>query len=246
MNRPLARKIRIFSVLLAIFGMAMGFLEAMTVVYLRQRYFPQGFAFPLGSLPPHTLALESLREIATIVMLAITAMLGSRNPLQRFAYFAYVFGVWDLSYYAALKVLLNWPPCPLTWDVLFLIPVPWVAPVLAPMICSFIMIGIAGWIVFLQGEGYRVRVGGPEFGLIILGVLMVLWTFTSDCCGIFVRECYQMKSYTLPRNEHFLKIIGQYKPTYYDWPLFALGQILILGVLAMVIKRTKQTLDRPR
>jgi hypothetical protein len=243
MNRLFARRIRNTSVLLAIFGMAMGFLEAMTVVYMRQKYFPQGFAFPLGPLPPHTLVLESLREMTTIVMLAIIAMLASKNPLRRFAYFAYIFGIWDLSYYGALKLLLNWPPSFLTWDVLFLIPVPWVAPVLAPMICSFIMMGIAGWVFLLQGKGYRVKVGGLKCGLIILGVLMILWTFASDCCRFFVRECYQMKSYILPRNEHFLEIIGQHKPMYYNWPLFALGQMLILGALAMVIPRTKQTPD---
>lgn len=244
MNRLSARKIRNISVLLAIFGMAMGFLEAMTVVYMRQKYFPQGFAFPLGPLPPHTLVLESLREMATILMLAIIAMLGSKNPLRRLAYFVYIFGIWDLSYYGALKLLLNWPPSLLTWDVLFLIPVPWVAPVLAPMICSFIMMGIAGWIFLLQGKGYRVKVGGLECGLIILGVLMILWTFASDCCRVFVRECYQMKSYALPRTEHFLEIIGQHKPSYYNWPLFALSQMLILGALAMVILRAKQTRDR--
>ena len=111
--------------------------------------------------------------MATIVMLAIIAMLGSKNPLLRFASFAYIFGIWDLSYYGALKLLLNWPPSLLTWDVLFLIPVPWVAPVLAPMVCSFIMMAIAGWIFLLQGKGYRVKLGGLESGLIILGVLML-------------------------------------------------------------------------
>jgi hypothetical protein len=241
MNRLFARRIRNISVLLAIFGMAMGFLEAMTVVYMRQKYFPQGFAFPLGPLPPHTLVLESLREMTTIVMLAIIAMLGSKNSLRRFVYFAYIFGIWDLSYYGALKLLLNWPPSLLTWDVLFLIPVPWVAPVLAPMICSFIMMAIAGWIFLLQEKGYRVKLGGLECGLILLGVLMILWTFASDCCRIFVRECYQMKSCTLPRTDHFLEIFGRHKPIYYNWPLFALSQMLILGALAMDTLRTKQT-----
>jgi len=32
-------------IMLFIFGIAMGYLEAVVVVYLRQLYYPQGFAF---------------------------------------------------------------------------------------------------------------------------------------------------------------------------------------------------------
>ncbi len=37
-------------------------------------------------------------------------------------------------------VWICWPSSLFTWDVLFLIPLPWVSPVLVPVLISFIMI----------------------------------------------------------------------------------------------------------
>jgi hypothetical protein len=51
--------------------------------------------------------------------------------------------LWDIFYYVGLKTLLGWPPSLFTWDVLFLIPVPWSAPVLAPVAAAayFVAVG---------------------------------------------------------------------------------------------------------
>jgi hypothetical protein len=57
----------------------------------------------------------------------------------------FVFGIWDLFYYVWLKVCLGWPSSLLTWDVLFLIPVPWVGPVLAPVPSSRLPFGRGSW-----------------------------------------------------------------------------------------------------
>ena len=56
-----------------------------------------------------------------------------------------VFGAWDLSFYASLKVLIGWPASLMTWDLLFLIPVPWVGPVLAPSIVSITLVPVGFW-----------------------------------------------------------------------------------------------------
>ena len=112
---------RIF-VLLGIFSLAMGILEAIVVVYLRAIYYPQGFEFPLSSISPQMLYVEFLREIATIIMLVTLAAIAGKNSLQKLSYFLYSFAIWDISYYVWLKRLLNWPPSFLTWDLLFLIP----------------------------------------------------------------------------------------------------------------------------
>ncbi len=52
---------RIFFVL-AIFSIAMGFLEAAVVIYLRELYYPEGFKFPLSPIPPAIAGIELLRE----------------------------------------------------------------------------------------------------------------------------------------------------------------------------------------
>ncbi|MGD9900316.1 MAG: hypothetical protein AB7T22_14425 [Calditrichaceae bacterium] len=119
-----------------IFGAAMAYVESAVVVYLRLLYYPDGFRFPLKIIPEDIAIIELGREAATIIMLWFVAKIGARNFREKFSLFIFTFGVWDLFYYGWLKLMLNWPGDWLEWDVLFLIPVPWFAPWLAPAIVS--------------------------------------------------------------------------------------------------------------
>jgi hypothetical protein len=123
-----------------VFATAFGVIEGAVVVYLREIYYPEGFSFPLKEMSPRLLLTELVREAATIVLLLATAMLAQRRPERRFAVFAFCFGVWDIAYYLALKAFLGWPPSLLTMDILFLIPLPWAGPVLAPVLVSAALI----------------------------------------------------------------------------------------------------------
>ncbi len=138
-------------VLLALFSAAMAFVESAVVVYLRGLFYPEGFYGALAAMPVFYYATEVFREVATIVMLATVSLLAARRGWwERAAYFLFCFGVWDIFYYVWLYALLGWPPSLLTTDVLFLIPVPWVAPVLAPVAASAVMIGAA--VAILAGK----------------------------------------------------------------------------------------------
>jgi hypothetical protein len=128
------------TVWLTAFGAAMGLLEAAVVVYLRELYYPQGFRFPIVLMPVRIAAVELTREAMTLVMLAAVSVIAERRPIDRFFVFAYLFGVWDLAYYAGLKIVLGWPESIWTWDILFLIPVPWLAPVFYPALISVLLI----------------------------------------------------------------------------------------------------------
>src|SRR5258706_13054156 len=108
---------------LALFSIAMGFLEAAVVVYLRKIYYPEGFRFPLAMMDPQLATIELLREASTVIMLAGVGILAGRSPQQRLALFFAAFSIWDLLYYVFLKLLLRWPESFFTWDILFLIPV---------------------------------------------------------------------------------------------------------------------------
>jgi len=90
-------------VALAIFGIAMGLLEAAVVVYLRQLYYPEGLTLPLKPASSTILLIESSRELATLVMLITSAIAVGENALQSFAYFLYMFGFWDIFYYIFLN-----------------------------------------------------------------------------------------------------------------------------------------------
>ena len=53
---------------------------------------------------------------------------------------AIAFGVWDIFYYAFLRLIVGWPQSLWDWDVLFLIPLPWWGPVLAPVAIAVLLI----------------------------------------------------------------------------------------------------------
>ncbi len=152
-----AQTARRFIFNLVLFGIAFGYLEAAVVVYLRVIGGPLRVAaglsaqdlFPLlrlDRLAPSTLALvriELAREASTLILIWAV----SRQARSRLAAFVLTFGVWDLTFYLWLRLLVGWPPSLLTWDLLFLLPVPWAAPVLAPSIVAATMIAFGAWIL---------------------------------------------------------------------------------------------------
>jgi len=99
---------------------------------------------------------------------------------SKFSYFLFTFAIWDIFYYVFLKLTLNWPQSLLTWDILFLIPVPWVGPVLAPVICSLTMILIGCSIVFKEEQGYTMTMKAWDWVLMLLGAFIIFCTFIHD------------------------------------------------------------------
>jgi hypothetical protein len=134
--------------LLALFSVAFGYEEAAIVLYLRRISFPPASG--------HLLFLESGREAATIVVLFVLAWLCGRQAESRLRAFLVAFGLWDVAYYAWLYALSGYPTFTSN-DVLFLLPVPWVAPVWSAASFALVLValGILGWhrrrIVFLAG-----------------------------------------------------------------------------------------------
>jgi hypothetical protein len=136
--------------LVFVFAVAMAYLEAAVVVYLRDILYPEGFAFPLRTMDPRLALVELGREAATVVMLLAVAFVAETKRRGRLACFMMLFGIWDIFYYFWLVVMVGWPGSFLTWDVLFLIPVIWTGPVVAPMMVSVLMI-LTGLLYY----GYR-------------------------------------------------------------------------------------------
>jgi hypothetical protein len=128
---------------LVVFAVAFGFVEAGIVTALRLWLDPGGAHFPLVELPASYVAVERGREAATLVVLAAAAVVAVRGGAARFAAFLLVFGVWDLAYYAALRLFMGWPRTLAEWDLLFLLPVRWLGPVWAPVTVSLVMIACA-------------------------------------------------------------------------------------------------------
>ena len=223
---------------LAVFGVAMGLLEAIVVVYLRELYFPGGFRFPLRFIPEQMLQTEILRELSTMVMLVALAALAAQTFVLRFAVFLFTFGVWDLFYYFFLKVLLNWPESFFTWDVLFLIPLTWLAPILAPVICALTMIGLAVLLIALQRRHNRVRIGWLAWFFLTAGAGTIISTFIGDSARMVIQEGFVTDLAGLAGNREFQAAVASFVPVYYNWRLFSAGEALILLSGAVVYVKT--------
>jgi hypothetical protein len=193
---------------LTVYAVAMAYLESAVVVYLRAIYYPDGFAFPLVLIDPGLAAIEIGREAATLVMLLGVAAVMTTDRWDRFLFFALGFGIWDIFYYIWLWVFLGWPPSLLTWDILFLIPVPWIAPVLAPVIVSVGL--VVGSLQLLRAKQHGARLAFPVWlwGLAVAGGCLVLLSFTLD----------------------FGVVLAQEDPPPFRWWLFAVG--IACGVAA--------------
>lgn len=210
-----------------IFGIAFGFLEAIVVVYLRKIYYPEGFSFPLTLLEPEMIKIEIFRELMTIIMLASIGWILGKKFGERFSFFIFTFAVWDIFYYIGLKLFLNWPENLLTWDVLFLIPITWVGPVLAPVICSLGMIIIALIYIYVGEKNYEIKFSVYHLVLISVGVLIIIYTFIYDYFTLMTENNFWSDWANLVDNEKFWQVVQNFVPTKFKWIEFSIGCALI-------------------
>ena len=232
--KPLLKTI----VWLTLFSIAMGYMETAVVIYLRKLYYPQGFQFPLISISHDLAMIEFLREAATLLMLAAIGILTGKSTAQKFAFFIYSFAIWDLFYYIFLKLFINWPESVFTWDILFLIPVPWVGPVLAPCIVSTTMILFMYYIIYYDYKGLNTSIKSGEWILFILGSLLVILTFMIDYFK-FISNNPTKSIWTLSGNQSMFSEVATYIPTHYNWWMFTFGELIIVSGILIYRKRIK-------
>jgi hypothetical protein len=204
---------------LTIYAVAMAYVESAVVVYLREIYYPHGFNFPLVLIPPDMMAIEIGREAATVIMLLGAAMLAGADRWERFLAFCLSFGVWDIFYYAWLWIFVRWPPSLFTWDVLFLIPVPWIGPVLAPVLVSGALVAGSLLLLQLKAQGATLSFTTPVWTMAVIGGLLVLTSFVID----------------------FTSILRQMLPPPFHWGVFGSGLGLAMTALVLGVSRLNKT-----
>ena len=201
---------------LAIFAFCMANVESAVVVYLRFLYYPGGFAFPIVQTPITTTLVELGREAATILMLYAVARLTYKKALHRFCAFIYLFGVWDIFYYVWLRVFLGWPESLLTWDILYLLPLPWIGPVLAPVLVSVAMITAAVIIIRLEERGIHFYNPLLLWLITIFAGLVIFFSFIID----------------------FRVVTGGTMPVSFKWGIFLVGLGIGAGVFVGALIKT--------
>jgi len=210
-SRPAGLRARLLVV--AVFAVAMAWVESAVVFYLRR------LVDRLEPYQPNPLPVagdlggaELIRELATLVMLATVGWLAGRTARARFGYFTVAFGVWDIFYYIFLRLMTGWPHSLLDWDILFLLPLPWWGPVLAPVSIASLMI-LGGGLLALNDT----RSGPPLWpsrgtrALAAVGVFLALYVFMADA----IRAVQRGES------------IQQVLPPSFNWPLFLVAWALM-------------------
>jgi hypothetical protein len=225
---------------LTLFGVAMGFMEAIIVIYLRKIYYPAGFNFPLAEISGDILIAELVRELCTVIMLLSLAAIAGKTVLQKFSFFLFSFAVWDIFYYIGLKVFINWPPSLFTWDILFLIPITWLGPVIAPVISSVSMIILSLVLLYFHEKTADFRLSRIEILLIISGAVIIFISFIWDFSSIIISNHLYTAVFNFAENEHFQEIISSYIPQHFNWTVFITGNILIYLSMFLMMRRSSK------
>ncbi len=160
-----------------------GSIEAILVAVYRNFLDPRGDLFPLVQLPAHLLAWEERREVATILLLAGTARLMTRRGIPAWAAFFFLFAVWDLAYYATLRLVLGWPRSASAWDLLFLVPTAWLGPVYAPVLASIVLLGVGTLTLRFAARHGGFRIGPGHAIAAVAGGGLGVWSFVADSGG---------------------------------------------------------------
>lgn len=221
------------------FSISFGFLECAVVIYLRLIYYPSGFTFPMVNFDLNILRTEILREISTLAILTTISNLSAITFYRKLAYFLLCFGIWDISYYCFLKIMINWPESLLSWDILFLIPIPWIGPVLAPCIISLTMILLSFVIMYFSQKKTLNKINLSEWIYLILGSILLILSFTAGSLKEIMQNFISSRSnmhlpYALTNNN--IKDITEN----FSWVIFAIGEAMVLTGLILLINRLKK------
>lgn len=218
-----------------LFSIAMGMLEGAVVVYLRELYYPEGFAFPLKMMSATLILTEVLREAATLIMLVAIGVLVGRTKTEKFAFFIYSFAIWDIFYYVFLKLVLNWPESFFTWDILFLLPTTWVGPIIAPVLLSFAMIALSLLIVAFTEKRKNTYINLVEWVLLITGSLICIVSFTYEYSKYIMQHFSFGRLFIL--NEQLMEYAIQFVPVKYPWWIFFIGfSFILLGIVRFLFR----------
>lgn len=199
-------------IVVGLFAIAMAYVEAAVVVYLRAMYGIDDLLSDMPQRPDQYTPIEIGREAATLVMLAMIGWVAGRRWQDRIGYAAFAFGLRDIFYYAWLVIFIGWPRTLLDWDVLFFIPLPWWGPVLAPALIALLLV-VGGAVAVVKAErGEALRFTLLEWGMASASALLALYVFMADALR------------ALPGG---VEAVSAARPSEFNWFLFLVALVAL-------------------
>ncbi|MDX2151067.1 MAG: hypothetical protein SFV54_10050 [Bryobacteraceae bacterium] len=218
---------------LILFGIPFGYLQATIASYIRSAYVTaheryhgpavaQAGVFPLLTIQQlseagviHLLAIEIGREAMSLGMIGAAAFTAGRTYRESVAAFAVGFGIWQIAFYAFLNLLTGWPQSLLDWDLLFLIPAPWTAPILAPLLLSLALIWCGVHFIQREWSPIPIRIRVKDRRLLMASGVVVALAFLSQAANAASGQA----------------------PGGFLWPLLAAGLALGVGTFSVAARR---------
>jgi len=195
-----------------LFAIAMAYMESTVVVYLRRIYGISNLLLDIPSFDPVIAPIEIGRELATLVMLMAVGWSVGKSLQSRISFTFFTFGIWDIFYYIWLRVFIGWPNSLFETDLLFLIPLPWWGPIIAPVLIACLMVVGGILAVISDDEGRTIRFSVFGWTALTAGVLILLYSFMEDALAIMPAE---------------IETLAQLRPTSFNWPIYILGLVLM-------------------
>ncbi|MGH7456447.1 MAG: hypothetical protein ACRENG_34175, partial [bacterium] len=207
-------------IMVVLFAVAMAWVESAVVVYLRtlvDRLEP----YQVNPLPlvPRLGEAEIVRELATMIMLFAAGWLAGNTRRTRLGYSLIAFGVWDILYYVFLKIIVGWPQSIFDWDILFLLPLPWWGPVIAPTLIAAMMIIFGTLVTQLDPSIWPSR---RAWFFNLSGGALALLVFMSDA---------------IRAVDGGIEAIRTVLPVWFNWPVFIIALVLMAVPIIEMIKQ---------
>jgi hypothetical protein len=120
-----------------------------------------------------------------------------------------------------LKMMYGWPNSLLDWDILFLLPLPWWGPVLAPMLIAVLMMAWGTMVTQMPASLGRPFDWRPWL-LNSFGILLGLHVFMADALKV---------------SGQGVDAVRNVLPTTFAWPLFLVALLLMSAPILALARR---------
>jgi hypothetical protein len=208
-----------------LFAIAMAYVESATVVFIRRIYGISDLLLDIPPFDPVLAPIEVGRELATLIMLLAVGWAVGKSLQSRLSYTFIIFGVWDIFYYIWLRLFIGWPISLFSPDILFLIPLPWWGPVIAPVLIACLMVVGGILTVISDDKGRKIRFSAFDWITLIAGLMIILYSFMEDALAIMPAD---------------VEMLTQLRPTSFNWPIYILGLVITGYVVLNTTRLLKQ------
>ena len=121
--------------------------------------------------------------------------------------------------------MCGWPHSLLDWDILFLLPLPWWGPVLAPVLIALLMIAWGTLTCQIERTRSSWRSDVTAWGMNLIGTGLALYLFMAD---------------TIRVANQGIEALRNVLPVRFNWPVFGVALLLMAAPVFQAYQQISQ------